>query len=372
MEPSALWGPADCRLFGIGSKKGRFFCPPLDIDVGGGTKPIMKSTWWAVGLTYVGAVVGAGFASGQEIYQFFTRFGWGGDIGIGLVGLLFAVFGFLALERGRRGHATRFGDLLAQTYPPWLVHLAEGMTTAFLFLGLGVVASGGGAATHAALGVPTIAGAAITILAIVLVVGLGTGWVVGANVVLVPYLMALVLGVCGWESFHHERLTTSVPSLHGWVLSALLYVSYNIFTGIMVLPGIGRSLPSMRASVWASVSGAGVLTGLAYLEHRALATMTRVGMLPLVELAHDLHGLLGLLFAVSLWVALFTTGVAEAYALSNQYGRGILWAVLATVSVGLVGFDRLVQALYPLMGVLAVILWLPLVYQRANHTSSGG
>ncbi|MBC8080240.1 MAG: hypothetical protein H7X86_07830, partial [Gorillibacterium sp.] len=29
-----------------------------------------------VAFTYVGTIVGAGFASGQEILQFFTRYGW--------------------------------------------------------------------------------------------------------------------------------------------------------------------------------------------------------------------------------------------------------------------------------------------------------
>lgn len=33
---------------------------------------------------YIGLIVGAGFASGQEVLQFFTSFGWYSLIGTGL------------------------------------------------------------------------------------------------------------------------------------------------------------------------------------------------------------------------------------------------------------------------------------------------
>ena len=46
-----------------------------------------------VAMTYIGAVVGAGFASGQELWQFFARWGFSGWLGILLAGLLFALAG---------------------------------------------------------------------------------------------------------------------------------------------------------------------------------------------------------------------------------------------------------------------------------------
>ncbi|NMP20928.1 transporter [Sulfobacillus harzensis] len=329
----------------------------------------MKGRSLGVAFTYVGAVVGAGFASGQEIYQFFGRFGTAGVWGIGIAGALFAWLGYLALESGRRGRAASFGALLESLYPASLVRVAEGVTTAFLVIGLGVVAAGGGAASQQIIGLPVFWGALATSLFIVLVVARGTDSVVRVNVALVPYLVVLVMMVAllTW----HQPARLRVGSAHGWALSALLYLSYNIFTGIMVLIGIGPRLTGRRDSVLAAVGGAVLLSGLALMEHHALSRLHTPGALPMLDLAARVHPVWGTLYGVSLWIALFTTGVAEAYALRTQYGRRVLWLVGATFLFSIWGFQRLVATLYPLMGVVAVVLWIPLVY-RPKQSASGG
>ncbi len=331
----------------------------------------MKVSWLGVALTYVGAVVGAGFASGQEIYQFFGRYGQIGIVGIAVAGSLFGVLGYLALERGRRGRTGGFVSLWASWYPPWLIRVAEGVTTAFLIIGLGVVSSGGGAAINQTAGAPRLLGALMTTVAVVLVVASGTRSVVRVNALLIPYVMVMVLmiGVLNWR---HPTVSRPVAPPGQWLMSALLYLSYNIFTGIMVLLGVGRSLTSRRQSGLAAFLGAAVLSLLAFVEHHTLTTLPAIGALPLVDAAARTHQALAILFGLCLWVALFTTGVAEAYALREQYGSPILWLITATFLFGLLSFDRLVQVLYPAMGMVAVLLWIPLVYRGPKRGVPGG
>ena len=54
--------------------------------------------------TYIGTVVGAGFATGQEVLQFFTRFGIRGLTGIIITTVLF-IFGFIIMNLGNILHA---------------------------------------------------------------------------------------------------------------------------------------------------------------------------------------------------------------------------------------------------------------------------
>ena len=48
---------------------------------------------WKIAATFIGAVVGAGFASGQELSQFFLGYGPAGRYGVICSGLLFALWG---------------------------------------------------------------------------------------------------------------------------------------------------------------------------------------------------------------------------------------------------------------------------------------
>jgi uncharacterized membrane protein YkvI len=325
----------------------------------------VRAPWIGIAFTYVGAVVGAGFASGQEIYQFFTRFGAGGSCGIAIAGCLFAFLGYKALERGRLTPAQGLQPFLGSVYPPWALRLAEGMTKGFLLVGLGVVASGGGAAIAAMVSWPAWVGAWLTLALVAWVTSRGTKAVIDANTLLVPYLLVMVMAVALASRPASWR---AIPPAHGvdWLLSALLYVSYNIFTGMMVLVALGRQLSSRRESATAACGGALLLTVTAYLEHRALLMTGVRGPLPLVTLARHVNPGVGLLFAVSLWVALFTTGVAEAYALRAQGRRWVLF-LCGAGAMGLMAFDRMVAVLYPMMGLLAIFIWFPLFLPTANR-----
>lgn len=56
----------------------------------------MKEKKWnagSIGLTFAGSFLGAGYVSGQELWQFFGSFGGGGLLGVLAAMVLLAVFG---------------------------------------------------------------------------------------------------------------------------------------------------------------------------------------------------------------------------------------------------------------------------------------
>ena len=46
-----------------------------------------------IAMIYVGSIIGAGFASGREIWQYFGVFGKTGIVGLFIAGCLFVIFG---------------------------------------------------------------------------------------------------------------------------------------------------------------------------------------------------------------------------------------------------------------------------------------
>ncbi len=57
----------------------------------------MNKHWIKIASIYVGTVIGAGFASGREIIDFFGVYGIKGIWGIVIAGLLFSLVGSLLL-----------------------------------------------------------------------------------------------------------------------------------------------------------------------------------------------------------------------------------------------------------------------------------
>ncbi|NLY67966.1 MAG: hypothetical protein GX069_10455, partial [Tissierellia bacterium] len=57
----------------------------------------MNKNWIKIASVYIGTVIGAGFASGREILEFFGVYGIKGIFGIIVSGLLFSILGSLFL-----------------------------------------------------------------------------------------------------------------------------------------------------------------------------------------------------------------------------------------------------------------------------------
>lgn len=317
-----------------------------------------QCAWVGVGLAYVGTVVGAGFASGQEIWQFFSRFGPWGTAGLALAGVLFWVLGAAALERGRLGTA-HFGLFLSEAYGR-LSPVFEWVTALFLVVGLGIVAAGGGSALHSLLPAVPSPWGGVAVLGLILISAMaGPQALIRINLLVVPYLACLVLWVA-WA--HRGSAAYRVSEPHGWWFSALLYVSYNLFTGMTALLALGPGLPNRRASWRAAGLGAVVLTVVAWLEHRVLLGLPVVDALPMLDAASSVGGPYRMLYAASLLGAMFTTGLGEAFAWISRYGRVRgQWLWSAALLIGW-PFPTLVAAIYPALGVVSVAFWLPLLW----------
>ena len=97
-----------------------------------------------VAATYAGTVIGAGFASGQELLQFFVSYGPLGVLSMALAGILFAFLGSRVMELGYLLRASSYHELLYYVCGRRLGMLLDWATALFLFGGLCIMLSGTG------------------------------------------------------------------------------------------------------------------------------------------------------------------------------------------------------------------------------------
>jgi len=118
---------------------------------------------FSIAATYLGTVVGAGFASGQEVLQYFSFFGPASFPALVLATLLFVFFGRIILDIGHRLNARSHLEIIRYAGGPWLGTAVDAIITFFLFGALTAMAAGGGAIFAEQFGLPAILGSALII-----------------------------------------------------------------------------------------------------------------------------------------------------------------------------------------------------------------
>ena len=103
---------------------------------------------------YLGAVIGAGFASGQEIVQFFVYYGSNGIHGTAMVTLMFAACGARLLYLAHSQKASNYQDILIYLLGERLGGLVDVLVAVFLFLGVSTMLSASGAVFYEHLYLP--------------------------------------------------------------------------------------------------------------------------------------------------------------------------------------------------------------------------
>lgn len=342
---------------------------------------------WYVATTFIGTVVGAGFASGQEILKFFSHFGPGGITGILLSSLLFSISGTLIMYLGSKLKASSFAEVVRHVCGKRFGPLMDFLLGLFLFGTLSVLLAGSGAVFFQQWGLPFWLGTGLTLFITVLTALFGLKGVIRANSLVVPLMLLFCLLVT-LPAISLDRLQYSlidfIPAGDGaaphWLLSALLYVSYNITLGTSVLAPISREISCRSSLLWGGILGGlglgvlAMLINLAILCHYPAAAQFEV---PSLFVAGHLTSIIQLIFSFILWAEIFTTiigtvyGLAVRIAVMTRLNYTLITMVLMILALGLsqFGFAGLVGTIYPLFGYislffLAALLALPLFRRK--------
>lgn len=328
-----------------------------------------------VAATYVGTVVGAGFASGQEMMRFFASYGRLGLAGVAVATLLFCAFGVIIMDLGRRLGARTHREILHHVCGPYLGRLMDGLVTLFLGATLAVMVAGGGAVFAEQLGLARSAGTLITACLASLTILGGMRGIMAANSFVVPMLAGAVLLLTVGSITHHglgSILENALPQpnlapVGAWWLAALLYVGNNLVISISVLGPLGAEVGDRRTILWGGLAG-GLSLGLlaAGIKLAVSAHLPQIGLfeLPMLFLARFHLPPVQWFYTLILWLEIYTTAIACAYGFAER-GAALLPGRYREVVVGItclalitsgLGFSQLLTILYPLFGAATLVV----------------
>jgi len=287
------------------------------------TKNIIPSSA-RIAANFAGTIMGAGFASGQELTQFFVVYGSMGLAGLLVTCLLFTWLGIQILEISYKIHATSYHELLYYVCGKKIGLLLDLLITLFLFGVLTITLAGAGTLCQDTFNTPYTLGITIMAVSLLLTTLYGLEGITTANLIITP-LATLTLVVIGISSLLHHELSLSIIhfppqatdlAIPHWLLASLLYLSYNLVMSTTVLVPLGSSIRQRSARILGSMGGglllmflAGLIT-LVVIVHYPTSLDYEIPMLFIASSQHLFHHTSYIFIFVA---ALYTTGLACLY-----------------------------------------------------------
>ena len=335
-----------------------------------------KISTFKIAATYIGTVVGAGFATGQEILQFFARFGIGGVWGIALATVLFVLFGFVIMQIGYKLYAKSHLEIIRHSGGRLLSFIMDVIITFFLFGALTAMIAGTGALFAQQFGISPVFGNILMAVITIATVLTGIDGVINSISAVVPFLLVSVVVISLMSIFRTppdmaaNAVTTTINGgglVRAWAPAAVLYVSYNIVGSVAVLGPLGSRAVSEKAILrGALLGGLGLGLGAIMIFFALHTNMAGISGLevPMSHIAGNISRSVAILYTIILIAEVYTTAVGALFGFAARAGekfrlkaRTIIAATgVAALFASFLGFSNLVRILYPLVGYGGLIL----------------
>lgn len=344
-----------------------------------------------IAMAFVGVVVGAGFASGQEILQFFSSFGYWGLLGGVVSGLCFTILGMAVGELSQVSVSHSFKEGLYLICGPRLGVVVDIMITFFMYAIAVVMFAGGGSLMEQQWGVPAQYGSIAVMLITVLIVFLRVDRVMAFIGSVTPILVLMMIFLCiySWNTRdlpleELDVIAQTKPQGAGhWLVGSLLYVSYNMVVGAPFLMIAGAQATSRRNALLGGLVG-GLLLGflIVLISAGVFGRIDTIGSaaLPMLMLATEQSKLLGTIMSVVIFAMILTTSVGVLYSFSariftpntRRFNIGTAIAGVLGLVGAKIGFINLVGTVYPFFGYLGFVLmaWILIAWFRLRRLQS--
>lgn len=324
----------------------------------------------SLAFTFIGTIIGAGFASGQEIRKYFVDLGGYGFFGIVFVSILFMIIGEKIMLMGYFAKADSYDKILGYGFRCKFRKVIDYILCFCLIATASTMFSGTGAFLEQAFGLQPAIGSLIMAIIAFLVTILGIKGIMKVSSFIVPVLILLtcIISIASFcevdlvniSLINEVRAKGIFPAL----ISATIYGAYNLIMALSVLPSLGNSAKDKRQIRLTSIlSGLiiGIFGVIIYFALLVNYDKIQASEIPIAVLASSSYGIL---YGISFIIAVLTTAVGCLYGVYTRFDKNILTFVficLGSYVISLFGFSTLVAKLYYAMGIFGIFLIMMLL-----------
>ena len=329
-----------------------------------------KLSWIEITSLYIGVIMGAGFASGRECWQFFGVFGHKGYYGAVASTLCFVMLACMLTYIARSKGTADLGKLISP-FDSKLIDEVIGWVLAIIYYSMIIaMTAAGGSLLDQQFGISkVIGGIIIALLCVITVLGdferVSKVFRLMVPVLFIVGIITIILTIRAdfpqsgaVDGYRPGRMSPN------WPVSALVFMAYNTLGMITMSGNSAVNAKDGKNAYAGAIAGTLCLGTLTILLLRALLTDMAFSSgldLPMLGFAGRLSPVLSIIYAVILYGAVYSTGASTYYGFSTKLKPGqykkwmITGGAAAGFLLGLTGFKKLVEFLYPAQGYIGMV-----------------
>ena len=344
---------------------------------------MMKKVFKAV-FVIIGTLIGAGFASGQEIYLFFYQYGMNGVLGIIISSLLIGIVIYKVLHICEDRKITNYRSFLKVFIKnEKQLEVFNTIINIFILITFYIMIAGFGAYFEQQFEVHGIVGSIILALICYIVFLKDVSGLIKVSQYIVPLLVGslFIIGLFVVDFKNILEMYHYVPKNASWkwILDSVLYGSYNTILLIPVLITL-RNLVSKKkerrkVSLW--VIALVILLSLVIfliltkidvdiknLEMPAVYVVSKIS-----PVFRDIYGFIILSSILTTSISLGTSLLENIVKDKKKYKQYAIFICVSAILVSNIGFSNLVNLLYPIFGYIGLIQIIKICTEKSKQVN---
>lgn len=314
--------------------------------------------------SFVASVIGAGFASGQEILSFFNAYGKWGILGIFLAAGIIGWFAFFVLSICTQEGIEDYNIILSRLMSKKMMTASRMLTIIFLICSYSAMIACFGEMMYMIFDISKLWASVIFTMICATVICMGADRALKLNgilgIITVTGIIAAVLYLLRFRE--HQTMSNAVSS----VVSGAGYSGYNLIGAGVILTKLSKNIKTRNDALLTGIIisvALAVMMGLIYWILSIYHKYINLGEVPMLTLAMRENKAITYFYFIMLVLAVVTTAVSDGVGINElmnvKPSFGVITSLIALAVSG-AGFSNVINIAYRVCGYLgsAIIIYI--------------
>lgn len=313
----------------------------------------------------IGAFIGAGFASGKEIYTFFCVYGKKGIIGLFISAILLSVVvyrTFNIVKENRINNYKEFIDYIMKSKNRFLNDVINFVINSLMLISFFIMIAGFGAYFNQEFGINSLIGSGILAVFSYFILKKDIRGLIKINEIIVPTIIfsIIIIGILYIGKEETEIYINQVKVNSNFFINSILYCSYNCIMLIPILISIKRYVKNKKSILLISFLSGIIILLLSIIMFFILNTNSQELQNIEIPITYILNNNIYLknIYGIIILSAISTTAISIGSGFlknvvknTNKYPHIIKIMCISAVAVSQLGFSNLINLLYPIFRI---------------------